>query len=160
MARRGGLFGRLRDLVGKVVDVITPTAPESPAPREPPTDYSGGGARGGDYSSGGGGTGQSDYYPTEVTGVTESDDPPGQEAFPFDFQLAGFLELGATYTQDYVNLEGETVYLEYLPWADMDYFVIQVNEPGRDPYYVTISGSFDDYDDLMAHIAEWWEQGS
>jgi hypothetical protein len=39
-------------------------------------------------------------------------------------RYAGFLELGASYTDDYVNLEGETVFLDYIPWADIDYFVM------------------------------------
>ena len=109
-------------------------------------------------NDGGGDAGSGEV--TDDTFVTESDNPPGQENFPFDFSLAGYLELGADYGSDYVNLEGEIINLTDQPWETMDYFVIKVSEPGRDDYYTTIVGNFDDYDDLLDAIAEWWEQGS
>lgn len=148
MARSGGLFGWIADTFERIVDAVIPDT----GPREAPTDFSTADTNGGDYAD--------ESTGNETTFVTESNDPPGQDSFPFDFQLAGFLELGASPKDDYVNLEGDTVYLQYLPWADIDYFVFQVNEPGKDSYYVTITGPFDDYDDLLAHLEQWWEEGS
>jgi hypothetical protein len=146
-----GFFSRLGDAVRGFFS----SAPVERQDAFTPSDLTGGDGGGGDFSGGESASGYGDTF------VTDASNPPGQDAFDFDFQLSGWLPLDGTFNDDYVNLEGSKIDLDYdVPWADLDYFVIQVNEPGRDPYYVTITGPFDDYDDLMAHIAEWWEQGS
>lgn len=153
MARRRGFFTR-------IIAAIRHTFSRAPIEREPPAGIPvtpepprepGGG--GGLFEPGG-------ISGTPVTGVTDFDDPPGRESLSFDFMLSGYLPLQGDFNQDYVNLEGGSGDLDSLPWSDLDYFVIAVTEPGRDTYYVTIVGPFDDYEDFLDHVKQWWEEGS
>lgn len=78
----------------------------------------------------------------------------------YEWELAGYLPAGESFNDSYHNVEAEG----FSDWdflGDADYVVIQVHDQETgDDYYVTIAGPFDDYDDFVAAIQEWDEEGS
>lgn len=125
---------------------------EEPTPQPP-----GGGDSGGD-SGGGGGGGGDDFGGFFGEG---EQDLPHADTVPFDFHLAGFLELGSDFKSDYVNTEGQAIDVNSdIPWTDLDYIVVRITEPNGSSYYTTFVGPFDDYDDFFLDLEAWWEEGS
>lgn len=88
-------------------------------------------------------------------------DLPNPAGLPFDFSIAGFLPLDEDFNTGYVDTEGQAVDVTFdIEWADVDYIVVKITEPGEHPYYTTFVGPFDDYDDFYTDLAAWWEEGS
>lgn len=138
--------------------VFRPESSSAPVSREGDfTPNTGGGYTPSDRTDGDGASG--DYFPqSEVTESTEVTETNGRD-FPFDFGPAGWLPLGGDFKDDYVDLEGGGSF-DDVDWSDADYVVVRISQPGRDDYYTTIVGAFDDYDDFLDALQDWWEEGS
>lgn len=71
--------------------------------------------------------------------------------------------MGGNQRDDYVNTAGAFVDVGPggdIDWPNADYVVVKVVEPNGSTYWTTIVGPFDDYEDFLDHLQDWWEEGS
>lgn len=141
-------------------------APKDDAPTGPPP---GGDTydSGGEYDAGSGSGGSNTFGDSADGGGlagNSPDNPPGHDNPEFDFSIAGYLPMGGNARDDYVNTEGwSTIDLADfgdIDWPETDYVVVKIYEAGGASYYTTIVGPFSDYWDFLAHVENWWEEGS